>query len=53
MNSERDTQTIYEVFRDGRPKYRLLWTNDTKHFFINDEEVSEEAWTESIEKDKS
>ena len=53
MNSERDTETVYEVFRDGRPKYRLLWTNNIKHFFINDEEVSEEVWTETIEKDKS
>jgi hypothetical protein len=52
MNSERDTQTIYEVFRDGKPKYQLLWTNKTKRFLIDGKIVSEKTWTNQLKKDK-
>lgn len=52
MNSERDTQTIYEVFRDGQPKYQLIWSNNTKQFLIHGKEVDEKTWEEEIKKDK-
>jgi hypothetical protein len=53
MNSERDTQTIYEVFRDGKPKYQLIWTNNTKRFLIDGKIVSEQTWTNKLKKDKA
>jgi hypothetical protein len=52
MNSERHTQTIYEVFRDGKPKYQLIWTNNTKRFLIDGKIVSEKTWTKTLKKDK-
>lgn len=53
MNSERDTKTIYEVFRDGKPKYKLIWSNNLKQFFIYSKEVNEHTWNEEIKKDKA
>jgi len=53
MDSERDTQTIYEVFRDGKPKYQLIWTNNTKRFLIDGKIVSEQTWTNKLKKDKA
>ena len=52
MNSELHTQTIYEVFRDGKPKYQLIWTNNTKRFLIDGKIVSEKTWTKTLKKDK-
>jgi hypothetical protein len=45
MNSE------YTRFDDGRPKFRLMWTNNTKHFYIDDKEVTEEVWIEAVKDD--
>jgi hypothetical protein len=53
MNSERDTQTVYEVFRNGKPKYQLFWTNHTKRFLIDGKIVSEKTWTNQLKKDKT
>lgn len=49
----RDTTTHYEIFRNGVPKYQLIWTNNTKQFFINGKEVDEKTWDEEIKKDKT
>ena len=53
MNAESDVQTQMEVYRQGRPKYQLIWTNHTKRFLIDDKEVDEVTWTKAIEEDKS
>ena len=47
MGKEQVTAT-YEKFIDGRPKFRLEWTNHTKQFFIDDKEVSEEVWITGV-----
>jgi hypothetical protein len=41
----------YEKFVDGRPKFRLMWTNNTKHFYIDDKEVTEDFWVEAVKED--
>mgnify|MGYP003649302672 CR=1 FL=1 len=43
----------YEKFVDGRPKFRLTWTNNTKHFYIDDKEVTEDFWVEAVKEDNS
>ena len=53
MNSEKQTETIYEVYRNGKPKYQLLWTNHTKRFLIDGQLVDEETWTKQLKGDHS
>jgi len=52
MISDKDTQAVYEIFRDGKPKYQMIWTNFTKRFYISGEEVTEDVWLTSVGKDK-
>ncbi len=52
MTSERDTKAVYEIFRDDRPKYQMIWTNHTKRFYISGKEVTEDVWTTAVQKDK-
>jgi hypothetical protein len=47
-----DTTTHYEIFRNGIPKYQLIWSNNTKRFLIDGKEVDEQTWDEEIKKDK-
>ena len=52
LMKNRDTTTHYEIFRNGIPKYQLIWSNNTKQFLINGKEVDEKTWDEEIKKDK-
>jgi|14BtaG_2_1085337.scaffolds.fasta_scaffold08242_13 hypothetical protein len=49
---ERHDETRYEIFRDCKPKYQLIWTNHSKKFLIDNELVSEETWTKALKGDK-
>lgn len=47
-----DIKTYYEIFRDGKLKYQMVWTNNIKEFFIDGELVTEVEWDEALKKDK-
>lgn len=47
-----DIKTVYEIFREGKLKYQLVWTNKSKEFFIDGELVTEVEWDEALKKDK-
>jgi hypothetical protein len=47
-----DIKTVYEIFREGKLKYQLVWTNNSKEFFIDGELVTEVEWDEALKKDK-
>ena len=40
-----DLDAQYEKFVDGRPKFRLMWTNN--------KEVTEDFWVEAVKEDNS
>ena len=48
-----DIETVFEIFREGKLKYQLIWTNDTKQFFIDGKLVTEVEWDLSLKKDKA
>lgn len=47
-----DIKTVYEIFREGKLKYQLVWTNNIKQFFIDGALVTEVEWDEALKKDK-
>lgn len=46
-------ETVYEIFRNGKSKYQLVWTNDSKKFMIEGKIVTEAEWDAAIKKDKA
>ena len=50
---DKDIRTFYEIFREGKPKYQLVWTNHSKKFLIDGKQVSETEWDAAIKKDKA
>lgn len=47
-----DIETVYEIFRQGKLKYQLIWTNSTKQFFIDGKLVTEAEWDLALKEDK-
>ena len=48
-----DIKTYYEIFKDGKLKYQMVWTNNIKEFFIDGKVVTEVEWDAAIKKDKA
>lgn len=46
-------ETVYEIFRNGKSKYQMIWTNDSKKFMIEGKIVTEAEWDAAIKKDKA
>jgi len=46
-------ETTLEIFRDGKVKYQLIWTNNSKQFLIDGKIVTEVEWDAAIKKDKA
>lgn len=47
-----DIKTYYEIFRDGKLKYQMIWTNNSKEFFIDGKIVTEVEWDLALKEDK-
>jgi len=47
-----DVETTLEIFRGGKVKYQLIWTNNSKQFLIDGKIVTEVEWDTAIKKDK-
>lgn len=47
-----DVETTLEIFRGGKVKYQLIWTNNSKQFLIDGKIVTEAEWDAAIKKDK-
>lgn len=45
-------ETTLEIFRGGKVKYQLIWTNNNKQFLIDGKLVTEVEWNAAIEEDK-
>ena len=46
-------ETTYEIFRNGKPKYQLVWSNHSKKFLIDGKVVTEADWDAALKKDKA
>jgi len=46
-------ETAYEIFRDGKVKFKMVWTNSTKQFFIDGKLVTEAEWDLALKEDKT
>jgi len=45
-------ETTLEIFRGGKVKYQLIWTNNSKQFLIDGKIVTEVEWDTALKEDK-
>jgi len=50
--SDDDDKTIFEIFRDGLPKYKVISSSKAEQYFIDGELVTQVEWVLALEKDK-
>jgi len=48
-----DNETIFEIFRDGLPKYKVVSSSKAEQYFIDGELVTQVEWALALEKDKT
>lgn len=48
-----DNETIFEIFRDGLPKYKVVSSSKAEQYFIDGELVTQVEWMLALEKDKT
>ena len=50
--NDDDDKTIFEIFRDGLPKYKVISSSKAEQYFIDGELVTQVEWVLALEKDK-
>lgn len=50
--NDDDDKTIFEIFRDGLPKYKVISSSKAEQYFIDGELVTQVEWMLALEKDK-
>lgn len=50
--NDDDDKTVFEIFRDGLPKYKVISNSKAEQYFIDGELVTQVEWVLALEKDK-
>jgi hypothetical protein len=50
--NDDDDKTVFEIFRDGLPKYKVISSSKAEQYFIDGELVTQVEWMLALEKDK-